>query len=264
MSEPGAVDNPVSNGALVEAMAAVAAQDDRQTRAFFFELLLDSALYALTPEAQGTGVITIRPGESVQLVTLTHADGVVLPLFTDEAAIVRFHPDGAAWVVLPAQPLFQMAATNQIARVAINPGSPTGAAFSRREIEALARGNLPLGGTEVARSGTDVRLGRPATAPEPELVAAMQAAMEPRDAVVGAWYFLLQQGDNPPTMAAALELAAGLDGDEERTTMQAVVDDAGRRAAGLSSYLFLVADEPLKAQMVAGQGVEFFRREPTA
>lgn len=250
------------NRALVEAMDAVAAHDTPERRALLFRLLLSSTVLAITPDQPAEPrTFTLTQNVPLRLLTFTDADGIALPVFTDPDAVLRAFPEGAGYVGLPARTLFQMAVDNRTAKIAVNPGSPTGGYLTRTEFEALAHGRLPIGGSEVVAEPTPVRIGQPQTPPPPEVVAVLREAMTGEPLVERAWYFLLQQEEQRPELSIAVQLSDGVPPEEERQAVRGILSFAGERSSAVHGYLFQVADTDLQRTLASGAGVEFYRRE---
>jgi len=260
-TSPEDLGAPLRNGAVEEAMRNVALHDAPESRSLLFRLLLESTLLALSPEPLDRPQRWIaRDGEPLNLVTSADADGIVLPLFTDENAILRSQPQGSPFIALPSRAVFEMAVANGTNKIVLNPGSPTSGFVTRREMEALAHGRLPLGATEVIAEEEEVRVGKPATPPPVEAIDALRVALGREPLAVKAWYFLMQQGAEAPELMVAVQFRADISDDERAGAMRSVVEDAGARSGAVGSLLFLIADEPWRARLEGGSGVELFRR----
>jgi hypothetical protein len=242
-------------------MRNVSLADNPDTRALLFRLLLETSLLAVTPDRPNEPrAWTAKPGETLNLVTLTDSEGVVLPLFTSAAAVTQWRPDGAGYVALPSRAIFEMAAANGTHKIALDPGSPTNGYLTRYEIEQLARGRLPLSHTDVEAENTEVRIGKPSVPPTPTALDAIRSQLRHDSAAERAWYFLMQQGTQRPELFIAIQFASHLDGDSVRQAMRRVVDGAGQRSEPVRNLSFLVADEQWQASMASGAGEEFFSR----
>jgi len=254
---------PLRNQALVEAMKAVSISDTPERRALLFQLLLESTLIVATPDRPDEPRMrTAGPGEHMNLVTLRDADGTVLPVFTSTAAVLAWRPDGTGIVALPARALLEMALAAGTGKIAVNPGSPTFGYVTRYEIEALARGRMPLGSAgDVVAQPTEVRIGIPQTPPDPATLNALRKALTAQPVAERAWYYLMQQGQSQPELCVALQLVSGVAQDAERSAMRSVVERAGAESQEARSLLFMVADDHLRASLEAGAGQLFFQRE---
>jgi hypothetical protein len=206
--------------------------------------------------------VPAQPGEHLNLVTLQDSDGTVLPVFTDTAAVLAWCTDGAGIVALPARALLETASAARTGKIVINPDSPTFGYVTRYEIEALARGRLPLGPAgEVVAQATDVRIGIPQVPPGPAALGALQKALLAAPGTERAWYFLMQQGASQPELCIAVRLGPGVTGEAERHTMRSIIDRAASESDEIKTLTFMVAhDDDLQASLAAGAGSEFFRR----
>lgn len=259
---PGEAGARPQNRALVEAMDAVATHDTPERRALLFRLLLDSRVLAITPDQPDEPRrFTLTQDMPLRLLTFTDAEGIALPVFTDADALLRAFPQGAGYVTLPARTLFQMAVDNQTAKIALNPGSPTGGYLTRPEFDALAHGRLPIGGSEVVAESAALRRRRPETPPPPEVVAVLRAAMAAEPLVERAWYCLLSDGEMRPEPCIAIQLADGVAPEDERRVVGAILSFAGERSEALRGYLLQVADVEVQRTLSSDAGVEFYRRD---
>jgi SseB protein N-terminal domain len=253
----------LSNTAVVEAMHSVAAHDTPRARALLFQLLLDTRLVVATRDAAGEpGRRTVGAGEHLDLLTLEgeRGQGRVLPVFTSLDTLLAWRPGGGGYLILPGRPLFELAAANDTGGIVIDPGSPTRGTIVRRELEALARGRIPLGTSEVVAEPTGTRIGRPAVPPPADAIEAVRAALDAEPLAVGGFVFLLQQGGTPPELCVGVELRHGVSGGAERAAMRAIVEGAGNRSIAARSLAFLWARDGLLESLAGGGGTEIFRR----
>jgi SseB protein N-terminal domain/SseB protein C-terminal domain len=253
---------PLRNQALVDAMQAVSIEDTPERRALLFHLLLDSTLIVATPDRpDAPRTRTAQPGEHLNLATLQDSDGTVLPVFISTAAVLAWRPEGGGIIALPARALLEMASAAGTGKVAINPASATFGYLTRPEIQALAKGRLPLGPAgEVVPEATQVRIGIPQEPPGPALLEALSEALRAEPAAERAWYFLMQQGQSEHELCVAVRLAVGVTGERERAAMRAVIDRASGHCEEVKTLAFMVAHGDLQANLQAGAGKQFFRR----
>lgn len=253
---------PLRNQALVDAMQAVSVQDTPERRALLFQLLLDSTLIVVTANRPAvTGTKTVQAGERLNLLTLQNVDGPVLPVFTSAAALRSWRPAGTSVAALPARVLLEMASTAGTATIAIDPGSLTHGYLTRREIETLAKGRLPLGAAgDLLQQETRIQIGIPQEPLGPVVLDALRDALIAEPAALQAWYFLLQQGQSQPELCVAIQLTPGTTGEQERAAMRAIIDRAGSRSADGRGLTFMTVGGDLRASLESGGGRRFFRR----
>ena len=250
------------NSALVEAMRNVSVSDTPETRAMLYQLLLDSTLVVATPPTATVPTTwTAQAGDKLALVTTQDENGTVLPVFTSVDTLLAWTREPAVYAALPAQGLFEMAVAGGTKTISIDPGSPTRGFMTSREIEALARGRLPLGTTEVVAAATRVRIGRPAQLPAPDVVDAVKGAVRASGRVDGAWLYLMQQGVSEPEVVIGLRLVPATDGDAD-AVVRSIVDEAVRRSAGAKGLLFIRAETELAATLASGAGIDLLHGEP--
>lgn len=275
MSDPGPTwptdpaGEPLRNTALVEAMEAVARDDRPQARALLFQLLLESTVVVATQDAGPPGTRTMAQGEHLQLITATDDEGLVVPMFTSTDALLRWIPAGSPYIALPASALAEMVASGPPARIVVDPGSQTWGIITEHEVEALARGRLPVTDTatsaagvqtEVVATETKVRIGQPAEGPPPEVVDALGAALAAQDAIDAGYLALMQVGEQEPEVVVGIHLLPATDS----ATGDAAVHAVMARIADVHPYVqqlrFLHLEDDLRDTLAAGAGIELFVR----
>ena len=114
---PKLPEAPPQNETLAQALADVSNSDDPQTRHRLFAAVAESTL--LVPVAADA------PGGRRVIPTLQDEQGaLLLPAFTDEAALLRWAPSGSRWAAIPAPELFSIASSGGFEGLAINPAGP--------------------------------------------------------------------------------------------------------------------------------------------
>jgi hypothetical protein len=146
-------DSP-KNPALERAMQEMARNDNAKTRASLYKAVLASTFIV---QGSVSGGIEVRKGKwvaddstRVAFKTIAHPPGnIVLPVFTEVAALTSWAGSELQWIALRAQELFQSIANSNIAEVRVNPFRPgqtisrPGGIITRNEFMALAQGLLP-------------------------------------------------------------------------------------------------------------------------
>lgn len=251
------VGDELHNRALVDAMRAVSVDDTPATRSLLFQLLLESHLVVMSPNAPAEHQSwTAEAGDTLQLVTFSDDEGTVLPVFTSVDALLRFRPDGSGYVALPASALFQMADAGGTAKLAIDPGSPTSGYLTRGEIEALGRGRLPVDGSEVVTASSQIRIGRPADAMPPDVLDALRTSLSDAPSAARAWLTMIQQGESAPEVVIAVRF----DGPGDDPVMRSLIERAGAMSSGVSSLRFMTADARVAETLDSGAGEVIFAR----
>jgi len=250
---------PISNSAVVEAMNSVGTQDTPDARSLLYRLILETRLLALSPAAtDGPSEWTAKAGDTLALKTLREGNEVILPLFTDEEAILRWNSLGSPYVALSSRAIFEMADANGTARIDLNPGSSTRGSITRHEIQALARGRIPLGTSEVTTEDTEVKIGLPSTPPPNDAIKAIRRSLSKERLALRAWYFLMQQGSTRPEIIVAVQFQDGSPHDARALAMRSIIDNAGTRSEFVKSLVFLEADAHWVESMTRGSGQEFY------
>lgn len=242
-------------------MEAVAADDNAETRSALYRALLKATLVAATPGAPTEERSWVAgEGEQIGLVTLDGDEGPVVPIFTSVERLLEWQPSGSGYVALPGRAVFEMAAGTGIVALDVNPGSATRGMIVRSELEALARGRVPLGETEVSAEKAEVRIGRAAQPPPDEVIDAVRRAVGAEEHAVAAWLYLMQQGANAPEHVVGVALAEGVTADAEQAAIRRIVENAGSESRGVEELLFIRVDEVFQRDLADGAGELIFAR----
>jgi hypothetical protein len=210
-------DTSPTNPHLEKAAHAVALADNEKTRRALYDSLLKSTLIIPGSVVGGT---ENTPGEhiagentQIRFRTVEHPLGnIVLPVFTDIAALKDWHQREVPWVAMAAPALFEAVAKTTIDEIRINPFRPEqeikrpGGVVTRVEFQALAQGMMPeksgpgnVMGMRIEK-GQKVLLGLPAQAPPPELLAELGALFEVTQELQAAYLFQMAHGNNSSTV----------------------------------------------------------------
>jgi hypothetical protein len=235
-------------------MQRVAEQDTPGNRRTLFELLLASTLLGAAADPPPAG---IEPG----LATVAGENGPVLPVFTRPDALLAWRPRGYTPVAVTGRALFEMAARYEAARVEVNPASVPRGWISPTEIEALARGRLPLGPTQDVAPAGGMKVGPPVVRPADELIEAARRALEAQPDAVAGWLFATEQADGPAQLMVGVQLARDLDRAATEGTMQAIVEETWARSTDADRLRFMVvAQQGLYDTLRRGGGELIFKR----
>lgn len=157
----------------LERMLAAAAADPAE-RPAFAQSLLASDVFVLgsldRPLVDGVA----QQGSSMNILSLTDAEGPVTPFFTSEHAVsltVATRPGtDPRFLRLQCKALFEM---TRGARLVLNPDSPYGKVYLPSEIQALISGQEPGLDREVLQAERQIFVGEPAYTPAalPEVLA---------------------------------------------------------------------------------------------
>ncbi len=243
-------------------MERVALEDTPAQRKALFELLVARLLLVATPPSdREVGAWTAQPGDTLSFVTLQTDDGPVWPVFTSEEALLSWRPEGSRFAEIPARALFEMAAANGTARIDINPASGIRGSIVRREIEALARGRLPLGGSsEVITEETKVRIGQAAVPPPDDVVQAVVDALEREPLAASAWLFLMQQGNLPPEHVVGVAFADSVAERDHQGGYGSCWPGVGEALTGHQQLRRFVITPDLRHTLQNGAGRQIFTR----
>ncbi|MBI2708433.1 MAG: enhanced serine sensitivity protein SseB C-terminal domain-containing protein [Actinobacteria bacterium] len=207
MHEAGLPD--LAGGALVDAMAAVAADDGPSTRTRLYETFLTASLLVGTDQPVAAGAGGADEGIQVGLWSITGpGDEPMLAAFTGEDALLRARPEGGAWIAMTAVDLARLVVTNGGNGLAVDPGSETNGWLGPGELAALAEGRAPMPEATLDL-GVDqqVLVGSPAQDPPPGLAAALGDVLGAVEEIRSAWLFELAIPPGAPGLALGVEIA---------------------------------------------------------
>jgi type III secretion system (T3SS) SseB-like protein len=193
--KPEQVENP----RLVAAIAELAGkQSDKNWRHFYKELMESTFLLVGAKPAGGGTEGGERPrekGPQVAFMALRDDSGqVMVPAFTDVAALRTWAPAGYPWIVVPALPLLLEIVKNPDAQLEINRRCEGQWRVTHDEIVALAQGEVPRHGASI--KVLEELIVHPQTSIKPlpgnwsaELVSVLWNALVLQRAVVDAYAF---------------------------------------------------------------------------
>ena len=158
----------------------VRAATEADQRPAFTQALLDSQLYAVTPDPGPEGPRTAGEGESISLVMVPLEDGgQATAVFTAAERVGQVYGEGSHYIALRGRDLIGMVAANPML---LNPGLSYGVLWSREDLALLL--GRPV--ERVVEKATQFMLGHPAEEPA-DLVRRLKAAFQPEHGVTAAW-----------------------------------------------------------------------------
>jgi hypothetical protein len=251
-------EDPATDVDAIElAMQHLGDQDTEANRTALFTLLLDASLFVATsrvPSRKGTRIT--EADEQLSFSVSRTEEGTVLRVFTDVAHFAKAHPK--EWYIgLDARVLFELAQTNGVTRIELNPGTLPCGWISRREIEILAKGHVPVGSEEVVPRGTGITVSRVTAEIPDHLIATVRTAVAEAGAEE-AWLFLVQSGARTPELAVGVVLADRLDDVQRNEAMRAVRDNV--EVGSATGLVFLVVTPDLRTMLSRGAGDLIFER----
>jgi len=170
-------------------VALIEAATNPARRAAFNELLLDSDLFAATPDAPAVRQSrTIESGENLRLCTAElPGGGQATALFTAEARVAQVFGAGAGFVGIKGQTLLELVRQSD---VILNPGLGYGVRWTPADLAAL----LGKPQIRVVARETKIMLGTPAEIPT-GLTAKLAEALNADGRVTEAWLALAHWPD---------------------------------------------------------------------
>jgi hypothetical protein len=243
-------DSP-KNPALERAMHEMVRNDNAKTRESLYKTVLASTFIVPGNVSGGTEVRKgkwIADGSTrVAFKTIEHPPGnIVLPVFTDVAALTSWAGLEVQWVALRAQELFQSIVPGNITEVRVNPFrseqtiSRPGGIITRDEFMALAQGLLPeaMISSNTAQlklaPGQKLLIGVPAKEPPTELLKKLTDYLQQIPELRGAYLFQVTN-QNVASSVIGLYFAAEPNVQRMEQIMQAIGGVAtGAIPAGVS------------------------------
>lgn len=155
-----------------------------EAREAFQRALLESELYAATPEApEVDGHRTLKTGEKMNLLNVQSPDGApVAAIFTARERAAEVFGPGVGFLGIKGNILFDILADHG---AWLNPGLAFGVYWNAQQLAALL--GRPVSRT--VKKDTKILLGSPAQRPE-VLIAGLKAALTGDPAIEGAWLAL--------------------------------------------------------------------------
>jgi hypothetical protein len=247
-------------GRLERTIEAVGADDNAATREELYGALLAGELSIPLPEPLPEGEWLAEDLDTLEVVLVGSADEPVLPVFTSEEQLLEWRPEGGGYATLESRVVFQMAAENGFAAVAVNPGSPHHGYLLPAEIEVLARGRLPGDGGESMPEGTRLSVYVPADPLSEDVRAVVCEAVAAEPKATGAFAFAFRQEGGPQEHAIAVAFAPGTAESAVDEALRAIVQRAGDASASARELLFVRAGDDLQEVARQEPGAVVFER----
>jgi type III secretion system (T3SS) SseB-like protein len=191
--------------------------------------LLVRELLVPTPDlGHPAGAFVSAADGSLQLPTLPDDDGLlVLPAFTNEAALGRWIPDGTPFVALEGRALLEILVDGPWDRMVVDGADSSAFAITPHQAGAL----LGVAPTAIA-AGTPVRLGQPAAPFADGLREAIEGACAREPRVAEAYLYQLQVDVDEPRPAVGVLFHADVPQHEAADAMRTIADAAQPRTWG--------------------------------
>lgn len=206
----------------------VAACTEPSARPEFYQLLLESDLFLLTPDSPAQeGRRTLETEEKISFVHLQNANGPFLPIFTSRERlqeIVDQIGQSYGFLALRGKDLFPLLAQHPPVAL-LNPGLAYGKELTTEEIRRIADGSIVKNEQRVIQNETKILIGQPAKYPT-DLVAALQKLFAKNELVQAAylgWIHDPSSGE-PPHLIVGIECNGN---------MQKISQEAGITSQGL-------------------------------
>ncbi len=199
----------------------VRAASDPGRRAAFGRAVLDSQLYAVTPQDTAPPGERISAGEAVQLVMAPLPGGEAATVaFTAPERIAQIHGGGTPYLGLRGRDLIALVAEQPLW---LNPGLEFGVVWRPEDLAALL--GRPMERT--VERDTRVMLGSPAEHPH-DLVDRLGRAFSPEPGIEAAW-LALAQWPGSGEWAWYLDVRTGLPRERVRDLLARAMDGADGR-----------------------------------
>lgn len=263
------------NTALVQAMHAVALQDNPDNRKRLYSALLRSMLIIPvpnTPAGSKPGLNTAAGNLELQMITMRDKQGrKVTPVFSDVLALRTWDPN-TPYEGFKAQEFFKLLATTDVEEIVVNPFDPIrkmvrpGGRITRAEFDLLARGDIPSGfsqgGVEFKMTvGQRVAIGEPAKKPKVEVLETLRATANLMPEVKELYLFeLAAQSDGSWSSHTVIGINLATSASEDRRKQ--IVHELGHGAQGKlnagESLDFMIISNNL--EQIKRSAITIFRR----
>jgi hypothetical protein len=226
----------IENPSLLQAMDAVAKNDNPESRSRLYQALLDCTLLVPVPEipdGMSPGHHNVSAGVRIQLTTIPDSKGVrITPAFTDVAALKNFDSN-TPYIGLKSIDLFRiLAAVNEIQDILVNPFDPVrkmlrpGGRVTRREILQLANGAAPTNTGHQQfelKEQEKVMIGLPANPPSIAAQELLRSKGSEFSEVAVLYFFQMARAQRPSTTVIGI----GLSSDASRRRKQEIANALG-------------------------------------
>ena len=208
--------SPPENPRLVEAMHAIAGDDNQTTRKRLYAELLESTL--LLPTAHPlvreghVADITLEGEQRIPIRVVQDSEGsLVWALFTDEPALAAWGGAGSSYMAMSGRAALALGIHNKVAEIRINPMGPVGGGLSGSEIRVLSEGGIPEAGSGWQRfsrvvlpAGTKIMIGAPAKPPSEELLGVLRRTLSRYRGLKSAYLYEVAIGPGTPHLCLGI------------------------------------------------------------
>lgn len=221
------------NPALVQAMEAVARNDNAGNRTRLYTSLFGATLFvavAETPKGLNPGAQTLTQSHDPQIRSNVDANGIrVLPAFTDIEALRNWDAN-TAYLGVESADLFRFVLGNGIQVIVINPFDPagkmirTGGRITRREIEQLATGAIPANnGFQKMHIGNEkILVGRAEKPPSAALQELLRGKALDLTEIAELYFFQMAREQRPASAVIGVFLNQPADNTRRNQIMRAL------------------------------------------
>jgi hypothetical protein len=228
-------DGKIENPRLLKAIQEVALKDTPENRKKLYTEFLNATLIFPTPEITGKPGLQIAAEQTTfQITGITNANGVaVTPAFTDYEALWNWDPNTPS-VAMQAKDYFGMLVPLSFQEVLINPSDSRrkmirpGGRVTRREFEALAKGELPQAKPAIQtvyhRAGTKLRFRKAEREFPDDAMKRIAEVLNKFEDVQGAFILIIAYGNEQPHRAIAVRLAMPLSEERQRLLAKLVLE----------------------------------------
>ena len=194
-----------NNTKLLEALSDFAGDQSEENRVAFFKVLLASELVVLTK--------LDRTSNTYKWVSYPDLQGrPTLPVFTDSEALFFFQRDAEDYLILPAWEICNIASTNRVQCVILNPEGPSGIQLEKEELDAIGSGRVPVSDTSIHRLQQDkeIYLHAPTRLPSDDFITALRLQLRESKKIHEAVFFEMGNADQQPGLVLGLLFQPGL------------------------------------------------------
>src|SRR5690348_7765866 len=226
----------IENPSLLQAMDAVAKNDNPESRSRLYQALLNCTLLVPVPEipdGMSPGRNNVSTGVRIQLTAIPDSKSVrITPAFTDVDALRNFDPN-TPYIGLKSIDLFRILAdANEIQDILINPFDPVrkmlrpGGRVTRREILQLANGAAPTNTGHQQfefKEQEKVMIGLPANPPSVAAQELLRMKASELSEVAALYFFQMARAQGP----SATVIGIGLGSNASQRRRQEIANTLG-------------------------------------
>lgn len=243
----------ISNPDVLDAMYELAEDDNPQSRERFYDSFINSMLLVpaktVTAHSQDLRWQLDASGSTVEILLLEDEDGYVLmPVFTDEDALLMWAEDGSTYTAIPTEALCKMFMRHVGDAMLLNPAGPVSGTVTRREIEILSSGMQPRINHQRTVTDAQVRdddevLVRAARYVSPALMEGLADALTDHPEFTDCLLFEVMSPGQDIKLVAGIRFDPVIPQDQQHCMLEAFLDSVEGIVHNVRTVEFLIIDD---------------------